>query len=96
MAIGRVFVGLADYGVDMRSLIVLTAMISLSLGVFNLLPLPALDGGRCLFVLINQGIHVINPRFKITPKVEQIIHSLGFILLILASILITWKDIFML
>ncbi len=95
VAIGRVFVGLADYGVQIRSVIILTAMISLSLGVFNLLPFPALDGGRCLLVIVNQAIHVVNPRFKISPRIEQMIHSLGFIILILASILVTWKDIFL-
>lgn len=95
VAIGRVFVGLADYGVQIRSIIILTAMISLSLWVFNLLPFPALDGGRCLIVIVNQAIHVVNPRFKISPQIEQIVHSLGFMLLILASILITWKDIFL-
>ena len=95
VAIGRVFVGLADYGIQIRSLIILTAMISLSLWVFNLLPFPALDGGRCLIVLVNQAIHMVNPRFKISPQIEQIIHSLWFMLLILASILITWKDIFL-
>jgi regulator of sigma E protease len=95
VAIGRIFVGLADYGVELRSVIVLTAMISLSLGVFNLLPLPALDGGRVFVILVNQIIHMIAPRFKISPRTEQIIHSMGFMILILVSILITWKDIFM-
>ncbi len=94
VAIGRVFVGMADYGIEWRSIITLTALISLSLWVFNLLPFPALDGGRCLVVLVNQWIHLINPKYKISPKVEQIIHSLGFMLLIVASILVTWKDIF--
>lgn len=94
VAIGRVFVGLAGHGVDMRAIIIMTAMISLSLWVFNLLPFPALDGGRCLIVLVNQAIHVVNPRFKISPQIEQMIHSIGFMLLIFASILITWKDIF--
>lgn len=94
VAIGRVFVGLADYGIEIRSIIILTAMISLSLGVFNLLPFPALDGGRCLIVIVNQMIHIFNPRFKISPRIEQMIHSIGFMILILASILITWKDIF--
>jgi len=94
VAIARVFVDLADYGLELRNVIIFTAMISLSLGVFNLLPFPALDGGRCLIVLVNQMIHVVNPRFKISPRIEQMIHSLGFIVLILASILVTWKDIF--
>lgn len=86
--------GIADHGVALRAIVIMTAMISLSLGVFNLLPFPALDGGRCLLVLVNQGIHVVNPRFKISPKIEQMIHSIGFMILIFVSILITWKDIF--
>lgn len=95
IAIGRIFVDLARDGIDLRPILILTAMISLSLGVFNLLPFPALDGGRCLIVIVNQIIHVINPRFKITPKIEQLIHSAGFVLLIIFSILVTWKDIFL-
>ncbi len=94
VAIGRVFVGFADHGVQLRGIITLMAMISLSLWVFNLLPFPALDGGRCLLVVVNQMIHVINPKFKISPRIEQMIHSIGFIILIFASILVTWKDIF--
>lgn len=95
VAIGKVFVTLADYGVQIRSLIILTAMISLSLWVFNLLPFPALDGGRCFIVLINQAIHMVNPRFKISPQIEQMIHTTGFLILILLTILVTWKDIFL-
>jgi regulator of sigma E protease len=89
-----VFVGLADHGVQVRAVIIMMAMISLSLGVFNLLPLPALDGGRIFVILVNRVIHFVAPRFKITPKVEQMIHSFGFMLLIVLSVLITWKDIF--
>ncbi len=95
MAIGRVFVGLADHGVQVRGVIIMMAMISLSLGVFNLLPLPALDGGRIFVILVNRVIHLVVPRFKITAHVEQMIHSVGFMLLIVLSILITWKDIFL-
>lgn len=94
VAIGKVFVGFAESGIQLRNLLVLTAMISLSLGVFNLLPFPALDGGRILIILINRSIYLIAPKYKISPQVEQAIHSAGFILLILASIAITWKDIF--
>ncbi len=80
--------------VDIRAVLVMIAMISLSLGVFNLLPLPALDGGRCLLVIVNRCIRIIHPKFQISPRIEQIIHSVGFALLLLASILVTWKDIF--
>jgi regulator of sigma E protease len=95
VAIGRVFVDIADNGIDLRAVIVMMAMISLSLWVFNLLPFPALDGGRVFVILVNQMIHVVNPRFRISPKIEQMVHSAGFMLLILASILVTWKDIFL-
>lgn len=44
VAIGKVFVGMAHEGLGIRQILILTAMISLSLGVFNLLPFPALDG----------------------------------------------------
>lgn len=94
VAIGKVFVWLAENGIDIHSILILTALISLSLWVFNLLPFPALDGGRCLIVLVNQAIHIINPRYKISPRIEQAIHSLGFLILIVLSVLVTWKDIF--
>ena len=94
VAIGRVFVSLADEGVALRAVLILTAMISLSLGVFNLLPFPALDGGRVFVILVNQIIHLYDPRFKISPRIEQMIHSIGFAILIFGSILIAYKDIF--
>ena len=94
VAIGKVFVSLVGQGVEIRGILILIAMISLSLWVFNLIPFPALDGGRCFIVLVNQMIHTINPRYMISPRLEQLIHSIGFFLLILASILVTWKDIF--
>jgi len=94
VAIGKMFVGMVENGVDLRAVLVMIAMISLSLGVFNLIPFPALDGGRCLLVLVNQGILIVAPKFKISPRIEQVVHSLGFALLIVASILVTWKDIF--
>ena len=64
-------------------------MISINLGVFNLLPLPALDGGRILFTLIELIF-----RKPVSRKVESVIHTVGFILLIGLTILIFAKDIF--
>lgn len=94
VAIGKIFVSMAGNGIDFRAIGIMIAMISLSLWVFNLIPFPALDGGRCLLVLVNRGIRVIHPKFQISPRIEQVIHSVWFMLLILASILVTWKDIF--
>jgi regulator of sigma E protease len=65
-----------------------TALLSLNLAVINILPIPALDGGRLLFVLIGR---VFNR--SIAPKVEQVVHSVGFILLMLLVVTVTVKDI---
>lgn len=62
--------------------------LSISLAFFNILPIPALDGGRLLFI----GIEGIFGR-KVKPKVEALIHQTGFILLILLIILITYNDL---
>ena len=64
------------------------ALITVNLGIFNLLPLPALDGGRLLFVII-EGIR----RKPIDPEKEGIVHFVGFALLILLMIVITIKDV---
>ncbi len=69
-------------------LISVTAAISLSLAAMNVLPIPALDGGRVLFVLI-EGIF----GKKVPAKVEQITHAVGFISLLLLIVVITWRDI---
>ena len=64
------------------------AVISLSLGVTNLLPIPALDGGKLLFIII-EAIR----RKKLSERVEMNIQLIGFILLIVLSIYITCNDI---
>jgi len=64
------------------------ALLSINLGVLNILPFPALDGGRLLFVWV-QAI----ARRKMSEKVEAIIHNSGFILLVLLLIFITFKDV---
>lgn len=68
-------------------ILVLLASISLSLGIINALPLPALDGGRVLVVWL-QGLGV-----KITPKVENAIHLAGFIALILLGVIVAVADV---
>jgi regulator of sigma E protease len=66
----------------------LAAFLSLNLGVINLLPIPALDGGKMVFLLL-EGV-----RGKpIDIEKEGLIHFIGFVFLILLIIMITWKDI---
>jgi regulator of sigma E protease len=69
-------------------LIAFTALISINLCLINLMPFPALDGGRLLFV----GIEALT-RKQIPPRVFNLINSAGFILLIFLMILITIKDV---
>ena len=66
----------------------LVAMITMNLGVMNLLPLPALDGGRLVFVLWE-----MITRKKPSPKVESYIHAAGFMVLMAFMIFIVFKDI---
>ena len=66
----------------------LTALLTINLGVFNLLPVPALDGGRLFFMLIE-----LITRKKIPPEKEGLVHSIGFMLLIALIIFISYNDI---
>lgn len=74
--------------IGFTSLIIFTAVISLNLAVINLLPFPALDGGRLLFVAIEAII-----RRPINPAWAGRLNGLGFILLILLMVVITYNDI---
>jgi regulator of sigma E protease len=66
----------------------LAAFISIALGITNLLPLPALDGGRILFVLIE----ALRGR-RIDPQRETLVHVVGFALLLTAMVLFVYLDI---
>ncbi len=69
-------------------LISLTALISLNLTVINLIPFPALDGGRLLFVLIEAATHR-----KVPAKVANVLNIVGFSLLILFMLVVTYHDV---
>ncbi len=70
------------------SLLLFTAAISLNLAVINLLPFPALDGGRLLFVAIEAVT-----RRPINPAWVLRLNTIGFILLLLLMVAVTWNDI---
>lgn len=69
-------------------LINLIGIISVNLAVLNIIPFPALDGGRLLFIIIEAILGK-----KVAPKVEGIIHSVGMAILLLLILAITVKDI---
>lgn len=63
------------------------AMLSVYLGLFNLLPLPALDGGRALFL----GLEAVIRR-RINPKIEATVHTVGLVVLLGVLLLVSFKD----
>ncbi len=71
------------------SLLFLTVFISINLGIMNLLPLPALDGGRLLF----QIVELVRGK-PISRKVEGYIHFAGLAILMMLMIVVTFKDVF--
>lgn len=72
----------------LNNIIYFMALITVNLGIFNILPIPALDGGRLFFIIVE----AIRGK-PINPEKEGIIHFIGFALLILLMIAVTVKDI---
>ena len=70
------------------NLVYLVGFISLNVGFMNLLPIPALDGGRILFLIIEKI-----KGSKVDVKVENTIHTIGFALLMILMLVITFNDI---
>lgn len=64
-------------------------LLSVYLGLFNLLPVPALDGGRAMFLAIESIT-----RKRVNPRVEAMVHTAGFVLLLGVLVIVTFKDIF--
>ncbi len=78
----------ANFMESLMNVLWIMALITVNLGVFNLLPIPALDGGRLLFLLV-EAIR----RKPINPKYEGWVHAAGFILLIGIMVVVTFNDI---
>jgi regulator of sigma E protease len=66
-----------------------TGFLSLSVAVMNILPLPALDGGRIAFVVLEW----IRRGKRISPRTEGMVHLIGFLLLIGLAVVVTYQDI---
>ncbi|MFA6533849.1 MAG: RIP metalloprotease RseP [Patescibacteria group bacterium] len=64
------------------------ALLSINLAIINFLPLPALDGGRLLFLLIEKL-----RRRPVNQQIENFVHNLGFLLLMLLMVFVTYRDV---
>lgn len=71
-----------------QNLLSMAALISINVGIFNLLPLPALDGGRLIFLII-EGIR----RKPMSPEKEGVVHFVGLALLMMLMIYVTFNDV---
>ena len=67
----------------------LSLMLSVNLGIMNLLPIPALDGGRLLFILLEMLL-----RKRLNPKWEERINTVGMAILLLLMVAIIFNDVF--
>jgi regulator of sigma E protease len=67
----------------------LTAFISIAIALTQLIPFPALDGSRMLFVVVEW----LRRGKRISPRVEGIMHSVGFMILLTLMVLITYQDL---
>ena len=70
------------------NVISLLCLICINVGFINLLPFPAFDGGHVVFILIEKI-----KGSKVDPKIENTIHNIGFILLMILMVVITYNDI---
>jgi len=86
LGIAKEMAGAAKQGV--LKFLEILILISVALGVFNLLPLPGLDGGRIFFV----GINAIR-RKDMNPNVETKIHMVGIMVLLMLLVVVTFNDI---
>lgn len=67
----------------------LAGLLSISLAFFNVLPIPALDGGRLFFIVVEAIT-----RRKVNAKFETVVHTIGMAVLLLLIVLVTFKDVF--
>ncbi len=79
-------------GVALSAVCSLVALIAVNLAVVNMLPLPALDGGRIFLILLNSAVFFVTKR-RIPQKYEAYIHGVGFMLLIGLMLLVTFHDV---
>lgn len=67
----------------------LVVFLSVNLGLINLFPFPALDGGRILFMLVEMAVG----KKRVPAHLENVIHNFGFLLLLVLIVVVTYRDI---
>ena len=86
--VGIVQMAATTFDTGFREFLALVAYLSLMLFLFNLLPLPALDGGRGMFLL-----YEAISRRRVNPKVDVVVNSTGFFILVGLLLFMTVRDV---
>jgi len=82
-----------NWGFALLNMLYFGGFIAINLAVMNLLPIPALDGGRVVGLLLTTAVEKIT-RKKIDPKYEGYLHAAGMVLLLILMAVILFKDVF--
>ena len=90
--IGQVGENSVNLAAALQNIAYFSAFLAVNLAVMNLLPLPALDGGRIFFLLVNWVIHAVTRR-RIDPRYEGYVHLAGLVLLLGLMVIVAFNDI---
>lgn len=90
VGVGQVVGAAVNSGSDSGiNILLIMAMLTVNLGIFNLLPLPALDGGRLFFMLVE----LVRGK-PVPPEKEGVVHTIGLLLLLALAVVVFFNDIF--
>ncbi len=90
VGVGQVVGAAVNSGADAGlNILQIMALLTVNLGIFNLLPLPALDGGRLFFMLVE----LVRGK-PVPPEKEGIVHTIGLLLLLALAVVVFFNDIF--
>ena len=77
----------------LQNVVYIIALVAVNLAIMNLLPIPALDGGRIFLLLVSELVFFVTRR-RMDGKYEAYLHAAGFALLMLFMAVVTFSDVF--
>lgn len=93
IGLGSTFISIVENSVPLTIILVMIALLSINLGVINILPFPALDGGRIVTTTLYSIFSYIPHGKKYFSKAEWVIHAVGFLILLVFMLYVSWLDI---
>ena len=93
IGLGSTFVSIVENSVPLATILVMIALLSINLGVINILPFPALDGGRIVTTTLYSIFSYIPHGKQYFARVEGMIHAIGFMLLLAFMLYVSGLDI---